>query len=1062
MGGTLRSSGAMAMGEVSADSATEHAGESLATVVGTPGTVSSEDPLAAREGEALGRYVVIERLGAGSMGVVLRAYDPKLRREVALKQVRSARNHRFEEAQASLLREAQALARLSHPNVVTVFDAEATDRGVCLAMEYVPGSTLRDWSRARARPWPELLDMMLAAAHGLAAAHEKGIVHGDFKPENVLVGSDGRARVTDFGLARGVDHAADPDHRSGRSFDGDTPTEPGAIMGTPAYMSPEQHAGVVADARSDQYTLCVSLWEGLYGKRPFSGPDLEGLAAAKRRGPPARPRGAPAWLHAALARGLSVDPQARWPSVEALLDALSIARVRSRRRKLWIGAGMLALVGGVLVAWEHGKQTQRVAACERAGAEIEEVWNVQASKALRDALMATGMPIAETTHDKLVPWLDRFAEAWSSTRQSLCEQAEIERTWPSELVAGAVACLDERRDALAGLLDVLREPDEVTVHRAVPAAAGLPPVVGCVDRHTAARQPPSAPDAIVGSVAAARRELMRVTGLAAAGRYAEGLTRAQALLEEAESLGYAPLRVRARFAVGSLAASVGRSDVAEAELVRAYAEAWELGMDEIAAEVASRLVHAIGVKGARHDEGLVWADAAQMLLRRLGQHDTLAGAGFWNRLALLHWARGELEEAQSLGERALALYENALGSDHPEVAHTLNALATIHATRGQHDQSRKLQERALTIQERALGSEHPHLAIGLNNLGDLLVGLNELDDAEPLLERAIALDEAALGVDHPEVAHAVHNLARLHMTRGDYPRARELFGRAIALREKGLADHPLLASSLNGLAGTDFAAGDLESAEANFTRALAIDEAVLGPDHLQVSYVLNNLAAVHSRRGSLGEARVLYERALEIRERVLGPEHPELSSQLDNLGRLLVRQGELDAAERFHERAVAVAEKALGREHPTTALAVGSLGALQQARGNHAEAERLHHEALATLERAHGSSHPFLLDPLLALGEIATDGGRPDEAVALLERALSVRGEDPNRLAELQIALARALWDASTAAGGDRSRALALANEAAESLRAAGPEREPEREKVEAWLRASSRRSVAR
>jgi hypothetical protein len=299
----------------------------------------------------VGRYQIRDLLGAGAMGVVYRAHDPDLGRDVAIKLVRgntaSSSNH------VRLLREAQAMARLHHPNVVPIFDVGQAGDAVFVAMPLIEGGTLKRWLRGGARSFDEILDRFLAAGRGLAAAHAAGLVHRDFKPDNVLLGAGGEIHVADFGLARLTEDEPAPD----ASLDllaPDVITQTGAVLGTPAYMAPEQLRGRPIDARADQFSFCVALWEGLYGHRPFPDPPndsdhpwrarLEAIAAGPA--PPRRDR--PAWLAPLLARGLASDPDRRWPTLQALLDAIAAHR-RPRRwpRRLAIGLGAVGVAATV-------------------------------------------------------------------------------------------------------------------------------------------------------------------------------------------------------------------------------------------------------------------------------------------------------------------------------------------------------------------------------------------------------------------------------------------------------------------------------------------------------------------------------------------------------------------------------------------------------------------------------------------------------------------------------------------------------------------------------------------
>jgi serine/threonine-protein kinase len=304
-------------------------------------------------GTAVGRYVVVELIGAGAMGIVYLARDPELGRKVALKVLRTDRGgSSASSGRTRMLREAQAMAQLSHPNVITIYDVGTVGDGVFLAMELVDGGTLRGWLRGSRHPWREVVAMCRRAAEGLAAAHAAGIVHRDFKPDNVLVGRDGRVRVTDFGLARsagGVDLPETHPQELAASV-----THTGTVLGTPAYMAPEQLAGSVTDARSDLFSFCVSFYEALYGERPFAGSTIFQLRQAIAKGAVVTPStpAVPAWLRRLVVRGLRADPAERYPSVRALIDELDARLSRGRKRvAITLLAGILSGAVAALAAF---------------------------------------------------------------------------------------------------------------------------------------------------------------------------------------------------------------------------------------------------------------------------------------------------------------------------------------------------------------------------------------------------------------------------------------------------------------------------------------------------------------------------------------------------------------------------------------------------------------------------------------------------------------------------------------------------------------------------------------
>jgi eukaryotic-like serine/threonine-protein kinase len=343
-----------------------------------------------RPGDRVGRYVVRNRLGRGGMGVVWGAYDPVLGRRVALKLVR----HRdeIESADANvderLRREAQALARLSHPNVVSLYDVGTSEHGDYLALELVPGVDLEQWLRKTPRAWKAIAEVFLLAGRGLAAAHIAGLIHRDFKPANVIVGPQGHVTVVDFGLARSAEldttlGNSRPDPDATGDDPGDEPRDRQAsadalallstrltgtnmIVGTRGYMAPEQLLGLTVGPRADQFSFSVAMWEALYGARPYPGDNAVETATAYAKGDLIEPgdrRGVPPRVHEVILRGLRIEPDDRYPSMDALLAALRKA-MPGPRTTLWLAA---ALAATAAISAGTGAWVQRVVA-ERAHA----------------------------------------------------------------------------------------------------------------------------------------------------------------------------------------------------------------------------------------------------------------------------------------------------------------------------------------------------------------------------------------------------------------------------------------------------------------------------------------------------------------------------------------------------------------------------------------------------------------------------------------------------------------------------------------------------------------------
>jgi tetratricopeptide (TPR) repeat protein len=958
-------------------------------------------------GAVVGRYVVLRELGAGGMGVVYAAYDPELDRRVALKLVLPGTGGG--ETRTRLLREAQVLAKLSHRNVVAIHDVGTMGEQVWLAMELVRGQTLREWLK-EPRDWREVLGVMRKAGRGLAAAHASKLLHRDFKPDNVMVGKKGGVKVMDFGLARArstVMASVDPEV----SMRAPVPavntfamgvTEVGMLVGTPLYMAPEQHLGGDLTPAADQFSLCVTLWEALYGERPFGGETLDELVgnmlAGRVREPP-KGRGVPGWLRRVCERGLSEEPRWRHASVEGLLDALAKGRVRARIRKSLAAVGVLAVLGMGAEVYRRWDIMQRTAACEASGDEVEVAWNPERKQELHDALVATGVSYAPTTAEKVTPWLDKQAAAWREARVEACLDGEVRDRWDAKTLDRSLWCLDERRMELESLVDELILADAEVLLMAVQSTMGLASVDPCRDENVLEGLAPP-PEEDREAVRVVRADVTRAGTLKRAGRYEKGLELSRGALEQAEALQWRPLSAAARCRLGSLLHVTGAYAEAESVLEDAYFEAADGVAPEVVFNAAVELVVLVGVGSARPAEGRRWGRHAEVALASVRDAERPRWALLHGGLAAVHWATGAYDEAKALQEQALTILESALGPENLNVAASLTNLAMAHAAAGAYEEAKALQERALAIQEQALGPEHPEVAGSLNNLANLYEITGVYDEAITLNERALAINEKARGPEHPYVAGSLNNLAIVHNATGAYDEAKALYERALAIQEKAL-----------------------------------------GLEHPSVAGTLDNLAVVHQATGAYDEAKALNERALAIHEKALGPEHPSVAGSLTNLANVHEATGAYDEAKALLERAVAIREKALGPEHPDMAMSLTSLATVHMATGAYDEAKALLMRAVAILEKALGVEHPDVAYPLVGLATVALAQHRPIDALPLAQRAVALRekgGVATGFLAEARFVLAQALWESPVDEGRDRARAVTLAKQARDVFRDLG------------------------
>jgi tetratricopeptide (TPR) repeat protein/predicted Ser/Thr protein kinase len=657
------------------------------------------------------RFVLLERLGQGGMGVVYSAYDPKLDRRVALKLLHARASRDTDVAYRRIVREARALARLSHPNVVPVHDVGVIDGKVFLVMEFVAGKTLRAWLAQAGRAWRDVLGVYLQAGRGLAAAHAVGIVHRDFKPDNALIGDDGRVRVADFGLALGRSDEETAPHDSPGARPpapeplGASATASRVLAGTPAYMAPEQFAGADVGPAADQFGFCVALYEGLYGQKPFAGSSapelLEAVAAGRVREPP-RDRRVPAWVHHALCRGLAPAPEARHRSMSALLAELSRDPGQTRRR--WLAAIAIAsLAAATTYALARGSDSA-AETCQGGPAALAQVWNPDRRDRVEGALRATGRAYADVIAPRLVAGLDRYGAAWSAMRHDACVSHQRGEQ-SGDMLDRRMRCLDGRLTALDRALVVIEEVDTQSLGHSLQVVENLPSIRYCADGGAlAAEVPPPADAALARSVEALRARLSQVSALESAGRFPDALAMARIIGGEAEALGYDPALAEALLAEGRSAMMIRPAAFADAiaPLRRAAELALVHRMWPLAVEALARRFYVQSLMS----EDLAEVHALIPVAEALSRH--VADRGFartllLNNIGTVHMAQGDRERARHYFEQALGELERA-----PEVALELTCVRrNLAMVTPDVAQRARLMQTELERLERELGESHP-------------------------------------------------------------------------------------------------------------------------------------------------------------------------------------------------------------------------------------------------------------------------------------------------------------------------------------------------------------------
>ena len=948
-----------------------------------------------RRGTTIGRYLITERLGAGGMGVVYAAYDPELDRKVAIKLLHAESwSSDSTLGRARLLREAQAMARLSHPNVIAVFDVGTFRDQVFVAMELIDGHTLTDWLTAAPRTRQEILRLFIQAGRGLRAAHEAGLIHRDFKPDNVLVGRDGRVRVTDFGLARNLsevyERATGHNLRELADSFEQQPlpvqlTQPGALLGTPRYMAPEQYCGEPLSPRTDQFSFCVALFEALHGQAPFAGDSLATLCYNVLSGnfapTPPTPR-VPAWLRAVVLRGLQQDPERRYPDMDALLEALARD---PERRLVRIVVTALVIVGGVILGAGSTKLAGRGSQlCQGAEQKLVGVWDAERRQATRAAVEAAAGADASELWPRIERGLDAYTGQWVAMYTEACLATHSRGEQSQQLLDLRMRCLGRRLQDVSAFTALLKTASRETAEQAVAALSDFPPLGSCADIEAlSAPQPPPEEPARRAEVERLYRRLSELWAQERVGHYAQVAKDAAAVAEQAERTGYKPLEAEAWFLLSELQNNTQKGRRESDALFRAALAGIAGHNLRIAAQAFTLLAAGAAVeedyKSALQSEQL----AAAALTAAGGDEELRARLLSATGLRALQQQR--LDEALRLFREALALRERLQGPVHPGLIKVLGNMAWVLQQQGQFESALALRMRALHISELQLGPWHPQLAVALSALGRVLRAQGSYKEAQDYYERALHIEERALGPAHPRVGSTLREMGSLLLEQGLY-----------------------------------------QQATPTLRRALAITKAQPRPDEEEQGRSQMLLATALRSQGLFEEALALQDAVLERRRAAPGAHPGRVSSALVSRCQTRLLQKDLEAALRDAQQAVEFAKTTPAVEPGELAEAHQMLGRVLLRQGNPTAAQPELQEALRLREKLGDSGELGSLLVLIADGLIALN--QPAAALPLLERALQLR-------ASRELATVRLRADASFA----KARALlALARNLDSAARQAG------------------------
>lgn len=885
-------------------------------------------------GETVGRYKILERIGMGGFGVVFRAHDEQLARDVALKLWRvDALSSGGEDSIDDLVEEARALAKLSHPNIMAVYDAGRDGERVFLAGELIEGASLyaRACTTERRASFEDLATWMAQCAEGLAAAHDVGLVHRDVKPDNILIGDDGRARLVDFGLSTSALANADASQLVG------------PLAGTPAYMSPEELRGEPASEYSDQYSLCASFYEASHARRLTLAEDFASLTkAAKESQSPVFDKKLPKRLRKVLQRGLQSGPSMRWPNMLALAEALQPRRA-SRLAPFAFG-GAVAVAASAAALWSSngssGDEAKRD--CELQAAPMNEVWSAGRASELRASFEKLGSTYASEAFEKVDTRLSRYADDWRTMAVNTCKATYHEHRNSEVMFDRQILCLHRRLGEVSALVGFLEKADQALLKLAPRAMSTLRQLSHCSDREAFSNLPPLPTDPAKRSAIRELEALLAKTeGTRMAGKYDEATTLALEAVATSKTVGYEPLAAEAAFEAGYIWSYLGDVEKSRSYLEQAHHKALAVRDFQTSARAAVELVYVFGMLAKNYPKAEEWVKHAQSAVAAASNDKNLLANLESNRgdMAL---KQGDVEKAVLHNEAALALRRELYGSGDRSVAQSLNNLGLAKQMQGDFAAAASHYKKAHEIFVKVLGRHHPYVGQTAGNLGSLHMELGATKEAKRRFEEAleIALD-----------AHPAESLAVL-LTRFN------------------------LATSMSEL-------GEVEEARTLLLRlATQLDE--MFPEELHAkAMVANSLGVVASELRRHGEAERYFRKASELHVAQNGDLHPEALLAELNRAQAVAHQDRSSEAVSILDTVLLGYEKALGRDHPMVAITLITRAELyvlskraKQTLTDLARAEKIldTHESdpmrVAQLAFVRGQAHAALGDKAAATDEI--------------------------------------------------------------------------------------------
>ena len=869
--------------------------------------------------ERVDRFRLARVLGSGGMGTVFEGWDEKLQRRVALKLLRRTTNPTKSERR--FFREAQGLARISHPNVVPVYDVGRWRERVWIAMEFVPGKTLGEWAGSARHTTAEILDKWLSAGRGLAAIHDAGLIHRDIKPSNVLVGDDGRVRIVDFGLVKAADTHHDTADTTEMSLDtgGDqlsgSLTEIRGFLGTPGYAAPEQQDGRHVDASSDQFSFCVGLWEALCGAKP---PRHD----RERSGLVPLPAGVhlPKVLHQTLSRGLALEPRDRFADMHGLLAALT-----PRQRK-WLAPAAAAAATGILaggIGLSLPPEVNVVAAavdpCAEAAAAIDTVWTTQH----KDSLTKHIDPAVSSRATQLV---DEWAAKWSTSAVTSCEDVHVRQLYSEQAQDRRASCLGRSLDGLRAFVFAVEEGTVTTTHHLIEWMSVLHDPDLCLGAAVLRSTYQAAPAQFDDEIALLRQQLLGV-GVAGTRDYAQRIHVAERVRDRARELGDELLLGEASLAIAYLRIKTYQVAAARTELGHALDIATAQQDAELAADAWGGLFVIEGRLGRDHER------AAWVLEREVALFEQV-DTGPRRRARLLmdraHYLSldSRLDEAEAALREAMVLYQQAGLAASWEHAEALHTLGWVLSTMGKSEAALEAYAAARKIELDSGAADVRGVSAAKDTLHEAVALIEGQKYEEARTRALVGLDLAIaqqgprgdmVGTYHLVLVAACSGLEDLDCVRFHSEQAD-----AISLIANG-PTHPSRIDVLSGVGVAAFYDGRPEMALAAFEQALAIAQQRTVPDSIQIGYAEANVAeALHALKQD-ERATTLANHALKILDQHV-PESPRLVPVLMLLAELELVRDDPATARRLLDRAVTLVPESNSEDRRKISELIGRCG----------------------------------------------------------------------------------------------------------------------------------------